>query len=495
MQCGDERERLGELYWQALGDRVLTEVSQRLLSEFARGVRTTITRWRMLARGDRVLLAVSGGPDSTALVEVFAELAAGDRFELDVAHFNHALRGRESDRDQHLVEELCARLGIPCHVERATDPDDSSNVEERARLVRYEFLLRKARELRCRRVATGHTVDDQAETVVMRLLRGSGLDGLAGIRAVRGDGVVRPLIEQQRREILAYLEHRGVSYATDSTNADRRFLRSRVRYEVMPVLAQLNPAVNQALARAAEIAAGDADALQRIAAETARAHTAGDGAIDLSALDDLPTNLRERVLRSWLKEQRGSLNGVASIHLRSIHRLARERQASKEVRLPANGVVVREYRQLRFHAGPIDPKRGFCHPLTPGMALRLEGGWQVAAEMVPSPGEIPSAERTCWYFWADADAVDGVIQVRNARQGDRIRPLGVAGHRKLQDVFVDHKLPRSERWGRPVLEADGRLLWVPGLVRSDHALISPQTRIAWRVAIDVSAVAAGGSLC
>lgn len=444
----------------------------------------------MVAAGNRVLVAASGGPDSTALLHVLSELAWVYGFDVEAAHFNHNLRGADSASDQQLAERLCASLGVPCHLGTAALSDSAGNLEEEARTQRYRFLLRTARERRCTRIATGHTSDDQAETVLMRLLRGSGVDGLAGIRAVRGDGVIRPLIECERAEVLAYLEERGIPFASDRMNVDPRFLRTRVRHEVLPMLRRLNPRLSRTLTRTARVAAADADLLGALAREAAGLDASDEGVLVLGPLDSLPKGLKQRVVRHWLETRRGTLRGVSSVHLWAVYRLAARAGPTRRVDLPGDGSVLRELGTLRFcRAGGVAVDGCRRQAVATGVPMRLSWGWQVLAELRGTPAEIPPGERHHWCFWADADTVGGALQFRGAAPGDRIGPLGVSGHRKLQDVFVDGKVPRRERWGRPVLEVEQRLLWVPGLVRSRHALITAATRLAWRVVIEPLPVA------
>jgi tRNA(Ile)-lysidine synthase len=443
----------------------------------------------MLAAGDRVLVAVSGGPDSMALLQVLSECAPSRGFEIEVAHFNHRLRGVESDRDQALVEERCEKLGVACHVEQAIAVGVVRNLEETARTERYRFLFRKAKQLQCGRIATGHTRDDQAETVLMRLIRGSGVDGLAAIRAVRRDGVIRPLIDCERPQVVAYLRGRGVRYADDCMNRDPRLLRTHVRQEILPAIRSLNPGLGRTLARTADLAAADADFLEGLASAAATERTGVDGTLSLTSLGGLPEGLRGRVVRIWLKQQRGTLRGVGAVHLNALLRLAEGEGESRCLQVPGGGVIVRQYATLQFESEARAESRQFRHALIDGDTFQLAGGWQVSAALSSAPCELALAERSLWRFWADAEILGGGLVLRNAAPGDRIRPLGLRGHRKLQDIFVDRKVPRARRWEHPVLEAGGRVLWVPGLVRSDHAPILPETRRAWRVAIEPSAVA------
>lgn len=451
----------------------------------------------MLDAGDRVLVAVSGGPDSIALLAVLSELAPSSNVALEAAHYHHGLRPVESDRDAACAEEVARRLKIRFHLGFARPDGKAGNIEERARLERYEFLRDLAARLGCRRVATGHTRDDQAETVLMRLLRGSGIDGLGGIVPARADGIIRPLIECDRQLVVAYLRARDLPFCEDSMNQDRRFLRSRIRHDIMPGLRAINPRLDRTLAQVAEMAAADANMLDALAAAAVEACTSEDGALDLGRLRAQPSPLRGRILRRWLSERRGTARGVAFVHVRALLDLAGQARSCGEVRLPHGGAVVREYGQLRFEPEPHgkQPQVAWSTVVTPDMELELAGGWRVTAQRLGCPATVPAGEPNLWCFWGDAAHLGESLVLRSLRPGDRIEPLGGAGRRKLQDIFVDRKVPRDRRWNRPALEARGWLVWVPGVARSRHALMSPSTSVAWRLVASESTIAGLQRLC
>lgn len=207
----------------------------------------------MLVPGDRIVVALSGGPDSVALLGALAGLAEEFGVSVCAAHFNHGLRGDESLRDQHCAENVARRLGIDLVVGQSSALDQGANLEARAREQRYAFLTRTAEGQSCTKIATGHTLDDQAETVLMRLLRGSGPEGLAGIQPVRDGRIIRPLIECSRAEVLAFLHAADLPFCQDSSNRDLRFLRNRIRHEVMPLLESIQPAAKRRLAAAGQL--------------------------------------------------------------------------------------------------------------------------------------------------------------------------------------------------------------------------------------------------
>ncbi len=439
----------------------------------------------MVSRGERLLVAVSGGPDSVALLAALSGLADEFGVEVLAAHFNHGLRGEEALRDQRCAQEVAARLGIACVVETSTSLRPGANVEARARAQRYAFLLRTADAHGCAKIATGHTLDDQAETVLMRLLRGSGIDGLTGIEPVRDGRIIRPLIDCTRLDVLAFLRTADLPFCEDSSNTDRRFLRNRMRHDVLPLLESIQPAAKRRLARTAEIVADELRFAREHEAQLLTAALRSDGELPVAAV--LATPLPLRLVRAWVRQQRGHLRGLSASHFNAILALARGSQPNGIITLPNGERVWREYDCVRFSAEPqaVAPESTILR--VPG-AVRLASGWRIAAHVEPlTGGWDPPAD--LFAVLADADLVAGPLVVRTRRPGDRVRALGLGGHRKLQDVLVDRKVPLRVRASCPIIESAGEVLWMPGVVRSSHGLVTASTRSILRLTAQKPAIA------
>jgi tRNA(Ile)-lysidine synthase len=452
-------------------------------------VRRTLLRYQLLAPGDRVLVAVSGGPDSNALLGALATLAEELGVGVCAAHLNHGLRGDEALRDQRCAEGVARRLGVDCITGRSDAVHPGANLEARAREQRYAFLTRIAEGQGCTKIATGHTMDDQAETVLMRLLRGTGPDGLAGIRPVRDGRIIRPLIECSRAEVLAFLRAADLPFCEDSSNRDHRFLRNRIRHEVMPLLQSIQPAVKRRLATAAQFVTDELALLREWDAELLGSVARPDGSLPVTALLPEPLAAGTRLVRAWLRVQRGDLRGLTLAHFRAITRLAQGQRPNGEVILPGGQCVAREYDRLLFRARELplapEPQR----LLVPGSTLCLESGWRIGAALQPLHARSWRRPADLFEVVADAALVSGPLVVRPVRRGDRIQPLGLEGHRKLQDVLVDRKVPIRARRTCPVVELDGEVFWVPGIVRSTHALVTPSTRAALRLTAEKPTIA------
>ncbi|MGH2493052.1 MAG: tRNA lysidine(34) synthetase TilS [Candidatus Limnocylindria bacterium] len=384
------------------------------------------------------MLAVSGGTDSTALCLILSELREEYGIVLHVAHFDHRARPRAAAADAAFVGELANHIGATLRVGRA---DAAPKNEDDARKARYEFLRRVAGDLGATAIATGHTRDDQAETVLLHLTRGSGLAGLAGMRPER-DGIVRPLLALARADTVALCTAAGITPREDPTNRSLRFARNRIRHRVLPELAKLNPEITGAIARLADAAAAVAD----ISAEHAAAMLNAASNRDAVALDRLPSDADVRIdaLALWWEQR--TAQRLAARHRTALAQLAASTDGSRSLDLPG-GRALREYTTLRFVShtdetatdGPITLERGRAvdwHGWRFALDHDLDGATQVA---------LIDAER---------------VVVRARRPGDRM--TGARGA-KVQDVFTDAKVPARERDGWPLVTADEAVVWIPGI--------------------------------
>jgi len=302
---------------------------KRRLHPAYRKFRASVIGQGLIRPGDTVLVACSGGPDSMALLHLCLELSADEGFATAVAHFNHGLRPLAS-ADERFVEKAALALGLPFFAGRgdvrAIARSRRIGIEEAARQVRYRFLEAAAREAGASLIATGHTMNDQAETVLLRLLRGTGPMGLSGIPVRRGLAIIRPLLTLERREILSFLESRGVAFRRDETNRDAAFLRNRVRRELIPYLEKrFEPAVVRSLARLARIAADEEAWLDAAAAVRMKKLSGGSPAaptLDATALRRQPPALARRIVRAYLKTLKGDLRDVSLDDVEAIRALS-----------------------------------------------------------------------------------------------------------------------------------------------------------------------------
>jgi tRNA(Ile)-lysidine synthase len=451
----------------------------------ADSVLRTIRRDALVEPGGRVLVAFSGGPDSVALLHLLRELDASGHVRVaGLAHFNHQLRGSQSDADEAFCRNIAARLSLPFECGsgdvRAAAHDARRSIEDTARELRYAFLETAADRLRADSIAVGHSRDDQAETFLLRLLRGSGPRGLAGILP-RAGRIIRPLLDIPRTDLRAYVAERGLEFRDDPTNADVRIPRNRVRHELLPYLErEFSPGIIAVLAREASIARHDEEQLQNAAIDLARSIVLSiDGAgdrveVDALALTSIHPALGARVARLALQPRAGR-RFIGFEHVERFMTFAGHGQPGASLSLPGQQAVHTGTRIVlgpepaRGRRGDPDAKRGFANsfsfPLSiPGEVRLDKQGWAVAAEQVESlactGGEATSGGLS---VEVSAGALRLPLTIRSRRPGDRFRPPGLGHRKKLHDFLIDRKIPRETRDSLPlVVDGEDRIVWVVG---------------------------------
>ena len=416
----------------------------------------------MLPDGARVLCAVSGGADSVALLHL---LCAMPEISVCCAHFNHRLRGAESDRDEAFVKELCAKLGVPCFIGSADvaayAAEHGLGIEIAARKLRYEFLERTAQAQGCSRIATAHNADDNAETVLMHLLRGSGLRGLCGIPPVRGN-VVRPLLNVPRSEIEAYLAEHGLSHVEDSSNGSDDYTRNRVRHQLLPLLGELNGNAAGNICAAAELLREDEAFLSGLA-EAFLMEYREENELPVSALLTLPKPVAMRALRSMCGAD------IARTHLDAVYMLCLNRAVRAGADIPGMRVT-KEYDSLRFGAAALPeplPER----ELLPGSAVELPeiGKRAVCTETVLSK-EIHNSFNTFCFKRAN---ICGKMTVASRRAGDSVRLAGRGCTKALKKLFSEAGLSAQERLLTPVIYDEAGVAAVCGFGIAERLAAQP----------------------
>jgi tRNA(Ile)-lysidine synthase len=446
----------------------------------------TIRRHDLIPRGSGVLAAVSGGPDSIALAHVLNDLQRAGGFELaGLAHLNHRLRGAEAEADERFCRDAARSLGVPIDVESADVAGLAAawrvSIETAGRRARYEFLERAAGRLHADRIAVGHTRNDQAETFLLRLLRGAGPRGLSGIHP-RVGAIIRPLLDVTRDEILAFLGERGLSWRDDESNADVAIARNRVRHELIPFLtSRFSPGAVDSLARAAAIARDDEAWLEGRAIEISPSvvlHRDGTHIrLDAAALEVAPLPLARRLVRDALAEvDRAGLAGFE--HVEAVLGM----EPGHSLDLP--GVhVARRGAEIILEPAPARDGRqanGFEYSLSiPGEVHIVEAGWTISAERLDQGVKDARHDPRASEVAVQAAELDAGLKVRSRRPGDALRPLGLGGRKKLQDLLVDRKVAREERDRVPlVVDRRDRIVWVVGqTVAEDFRVTEPAASV------------------
>ncbi len=454
-----------------------------------------ISRYSMFAPGQRVGVAVSGGADSVCLLHVLVELAPRWALQLSVLHVDHCLRGEESSRDLEFVRGLAGGFGLAFHSKRVDvarlRSDRGENLEQAARDVRREFFLDFIRHREMDRIALGHTRSDQAETVLFRLLRGSGTTGLSGILPVTREGLVRPLIEVDRKDVKQFLRERRLNWRDDATNRDLAFARNRIRNELLPALCrEWNPALDESLARMATISLEDEEYWEAQMDRMAEVHLvrkSGGILLRADALEQLPKAVGRRLIRRALRMVKGDLRQVEFVHVDQVLTLALKREGDGRAQPP--GVdVMRSFDWIRFApvAGPAGAPRNYRVPLivpgevaVPGSTSRLRMELAEAAQLNGSRDRDSRYNTNEWVL--DWRKTPQPLELRNWRPGDQYRPVEHAVDERIKLLFQRARIPLWERRGWPVIVSGETIVWARRFGPAIQFAVTPESRTVLKV--------------
>jgi tRNA(Ile)-lysidine synthase len=447
-----------------------------------------IRKHDLISKGDHVLVAVSGGPDSVALLDILTHLKDDlDIGKITVTHFDHRLRGNESDADRGFVEDLArgAALGFVCGTAdvRSFAREKKISIEMAARKCRHSFFRKAARDLGAQKTALGHNLNDRAEEVLMRLLRGSGPAGLKGMTPAGAEGIIRPVLFATREEIVRHLIERRLAFREDSSNREPFCQRNALRLRVFPIIEQaFHPEVARTIARYADLAADEEawwDLQVNEALDRCQRPSENGEALDLGELRKLHPALLRRVLRRGIERVRGGLSGIHLVHLEPLFAMALGDIPGRCVRLPGGVEAVRCGGNLLLRLREANeglPAHGGPEVLeVPGPGAYRFGGFifEICFSEGPVPGE--SGVQGQHVMVMDAGTLQWPLCIRYWKPGDRFRPLGMRGSKKLQDFFTDSRVPRETRRKIPIVCDRDKICWVAGFRLDDRVKTGPET--------------------
>lgn len=452
-------------------------------------VNAAIEKHGMIRAGDGIVVGVSGGPDSVALLHVLNQLKSQRKFRLVAAHLDHGLRA-ESSRDAEFTREMSEALGVEVHVQSADVKrmavELGMSVEEAGRRARYDFFEAIRAAVNAETIATAHHLDDRLETFFLRVFRGSTLTGLGGIPPTRGR-IIRPFIEARRSEILHFLDERHIPYRIDHSNlsadTDRNFIRNRL----MPLISQRFPDFKGPLTRTMNSVREEEEFLEDFSSSLKpriSRHRGNQVTLDIPGLREVPRVLAGRVILESLYELSGPSVRWARIHLNKILDIAYGNNPSAQMDLPGGIVLVREYDRVRISLGQHEKPVPFRISVTGPGEVHVPSTGAILTFVIVEPGiDMPRASSSQQEAYFDADYARFPLTVRSPLPGDRLKPWGMRGTRKLKEIFIDLKVPRRLRMQSPLIEKDGEILWIPGIRRSRSAPVVPGTRRVLKVSV------------
>jgi tRNA(Ile)-lysidine synthase len=451
-------------------------------------VHNTVMSHRMIQSVDLVVVAVSGGPDSVALCHLLHRLRHSLKVELVVAHVHHGLRGAEADQDALFVENLSQQLSLPVVVQRlqvgSWQKEHGGSLQMAARALRYQCLHQVVAEKGASKIALGHNADDQAEEILLRILRGAGQRGLSGMDPCNHKGIIRPLLECHRHEIMAYLEGHGLAFRHDSSNLKPWCQRNLLRLELLPQLQQaFNSNLNATLLRTSKIFREEEDFWESHLASWLNEHSLnhGDGGIRFPIRPLLETHpaMQKRLLRRVVQEVKGDLREFGFHHTEILLKLCRSPAANRQLDLPGEVRAEKNYdwvtvtlrhetvEDFRFEIS--DHGLHSFSPLNHSMEVALLTSG-IPVEFRQDPNEAIM----------DLDRVSFPLTLRSSKPGDRFRPLGLGGSKKLKDFLIDAKIPKSQRRQIPILCSKDHIIWVVGHRLDDRVKLTSHTRRSLR---------------
>ena len=444
-------------------------------------IQKTIRKYALLQRGERVVVALSGGADSCALLSVLHRLSHVLDLTIFPAHFHHGQRGMEADADEAFCRELTKNYGLSLkagkisrvHVPRGISPEDYF------RRQRYAFLDRVAAECAAGKIALGHHLCDQAETILLNILRGGGTSGLKGILPVRENKYIRPLIEVSRQEITDYLIKEGMGYRHDSSNESSVFLRNRVRHELIPFLKEkYNPSIEKSLSRMAAVFRREEEYfnlyIEKIASLPLIEKTTDRICVPVNYFKTHHPAIGYRLVKALLEGMAPEGGGFSFAHIEAVVHLITEGTTGKSISLPYRLVAQKTYGLVVIYRRREEINRDYEYGVTiPDRVIIKERRMILSVKRHPAR-DVEFGLRGKVFI--DADKIKGSLILRNRRKGDRFVPMGMNGTQKIKKLFIDRKISRSERESIALLVDDESVLWIENLHLSERVKISPETK-------------------
>ncbi|EYE87926.1 tRNA(Ile)-lysidine synthetase [Fervidicella metallireducens AeB] len=430
----------------------------------------------MITKGDGIVIGLSGGPDSTALIHILNSLKDVLEIKLYAVHINHMIRGEEAFRDEEYSKTLAQSMGIPFFCKRIKIEDfareNKMSSEEAGRYVRYQFFDEVLNKMGAGKIALAHNLNDQVETMLMRFFRGSGISGIAGIRPVRDGKYIRPLLNCSRDEIERYCSENKLNPVIDSTNKECIYTRNKIRLELVPYIREnFNPRFEENMFKMADLAKDEDEYLNIKALEELEGIKIKDGVL-IDNFNELHIALKRRILRTLIELIKGNLNGIEVKHIEECIELISQKNTGKSISLPDDIECVIQYDIFKIRK-KTDYSQFQYEIIINGETKIPELGMSLITKLIDS-SEMVRESFNVKYF--DYDKIDGGLMVRNRRDGDYIYPKGMNGRKKIKDIFIDKKIPKEDREKLPLIALGSEILWIYGIRDTKNYKVDGNTK-------------------
>ncbi|KNF07820.1 tRNA(Ile)-lysidine synthase TilS [Gottschalkia purinilytica] len=447
-------------------------------------VKNTIIQYNLIEKDDNIIIGVSGGHDSMTLLYVLMDLSSSINFKIHVAHVNHGVRGEDADEDEKYVKKVCSDFNIPFYSKKVNMDEYAKKYkltkEEAGREIRYSFFREILNRFKKGKIAVAHNKNDQAETLIMRFIRGTGIDGLRGMEYKNGD-IIRPLLDVGREEIEKYCEENNIEPRIDRTNFETIYGRNKVRLELIPYIVEnFNLGIIDTLSRTSKIMKNDSDFLISYTKKCYEDIVIMEDELSIHINNEkflkLHNAIRNRVLRYSLEKINGNLQGIEEKHIKDIIKLANSKTTGKLINISNNIIVRKNYNNLIVEKNAIRERISYNYKVGINTVTLIEElDAKIEAKILPvSLIDLNFSNRFIKYF--DYDKLSDNIYIRNRKNGDRFTPMGMNGSKKLKDFFIDEKIPKEYRDIIPIIEHDGDIMWIVGYRISEKYKITSNTK-------------------
>ncbi len=446
-----------------------------------------IDQYAMVSEGDKILIALSGGADSVALFLLFMDFQSKMKLNICAAHLNHGLRGKESDEDERFVKELCQKFSAKCFSTRENIKErakrDRTSIEVAGREARLGFLQKISGKIKANKIALGHTMNDQAENLLLRLFRGSGTKGLSSMKPSDGN-IIRPLLSISRREIESYLRFKKSSYRIDSSNEDMRFTRNRIRHNLIPFLKEeYNPEIVETLARTAQILSEEDSFLDSLISEIIRREAKiknGSVEISLELLKHLAPALSRRIIRRSIQFIRGNLRKITFKDIEKAREIMVKSKGNRNLLLPS-GINVKIYKDSITLAASSDSDPIYKDTQ---QVLNIEGLTEISHHAVLVEAKVMKREDfkddlkagSSEKAFLDFEKTGAKLSIRTIKKGDFFHPFNSPGRKKVSDYFIDKKVPQEKRKETLIVTSKDHIVWIAGYQIDDRFKIDRDTK-------------------
>ncbi len=451
-------------------------------------VLSTINKHKLIEDGDKIVLGLSGGPDSVCLLHILNRLKEQMNIDIYAAHLNHQIRGIEAQKDALYVSKLCDEMGITFFVKSINVPkycsDKGLSIEEGARKLRYEMFDEIKQKTRANKIAVGHNLNDQAETILMRIMRGTGLQGLRGIEYIREGGIIRPILDIERKDIEKYCEEHNLNPRIDESNLENIYTRNKVRLELIPYMKDnFNPNVIESIVRMSNSLKSDSDYIENeseIKYKEVSNNMEESTSIDIKLYRDLHNSIKTRVLRKAIKEILGDTNFIDQKHIEDIMCLEDDNKIDKKITLPRGLFAYRRKNNIILTTREIiNEEVEFCYNIPSNGFIKIKELDMIVETQTMSIDRYKSMKTDKSSKGFDFNKVKGGITVRSRKQGDKIKlPMG---SKKIKELFIDLKIPREDRCKVPIITDNEDIICVGDQRISENYKIDMNTKEVLKV--------------